>query len=160
MNRNIIEVKQLRGDCKVVEANPDQVVYIADVVESQVIIKGPCMKVVAIDVHKSMIVIKKATTTVEIARAKSSLFVVGSSPLTSLEQCIECRMGTVESPTEIRMRRCMSISLVYLKGVDTDKETIESLDGLCQSAEEQNLPDEIQTVVENGVAKSNIIKNG
>ncbi|EHY64255.1 hypothetical protein NERG_02699 [Nematocida ausubeli] len=160
MNHRVIEIKQLRGECRVVEVEPDHAVYIADISESQVVIKGKCMKVVAIDVQKSMIAVHSVAVTVEVARAKASLFVLGGCPMAVLEQCVECRIGVVGKKAEMRLRRCASLSLVRLEGVNMEKETPESLDEMCRSKKEEHLPDEMQILLEEGAVKSSIVKNG
>lgn len=159
MNHRIIEIKQLRGECRTVEVEPDNVVYIADLIESQVAIKGKCMKVVAIDIQRSIISVGRVTSTVEIARAKNSLFVLENTPLTVLEQCVECRIGAVAQPTELRIRRSISLSLVVLKDIDTSSISLEELDDLCRNTKEEPLPDEIQVLLENNETKSSIVKN-
>ncbi|KAI5189839.1 hypothetical protein NEMIN01_0702 [Nematocida minor] len=159
MNHRIIEIKKLRGEVKIVKAEADQVVYIADIIESQVYIKGKCIKVVAIDIQRSFIGIKKATATVEIARAKNSLFLLENIPMSILEQCVECRIGTAAKNTEFRIRRSTCLSLVSLEDAEIEDKTPEEIDEICRTKKEEQLPDEIQVLLENGEIKSSISKN-
>ncbi|KAH9385772.1 uncharacterized protein NEMAJ01_0668 [Nematocida major] len=157
MNHRIVEVKKLRGESRTVSVEADQVVYIADTVESQIAIRGKCMKVVIVDVQKCLISVDAATCTVEIARAKNSLLFVGKCPMTVLEQCVECRVGTSMEKTELRMRRSTALSLVTVE--DAHGKSLEELDEICRAQSEEQLPEEIQVLLENGSVKSNIVKN-
>lgn len=159
MDRKVIEVKKLRGDIKIIEAEQDQVVYISDVFESQIYIKGRCMKIVGIDIRNCFIEAEKVITLVEVARAKNSLVVLGDIPMAVLEDCSECRIGASSQATELRIRRSSSMSFVFLKNIDISTKTPDELDSLCQETKEELIPEEIRILIEEGKINSSIVRD-
>lgn len=159
MNHKIVEVKKLHGETRIIDAEENQVIYIADISESQVYVKGKCMKIVGIDIDKSFIGATKVTTLMEIARMKNSLVVVDNAPMLVMEDCVECRVGLASEHTELRVRRNSSLSVVVLENTDISTKTPSELDEMCREKKEQLVPEEIQVVIKDGKINSSIAKN-
>ena len=144
MDSQVIEVSKLRGENKVIEAKANQSVYIADVDESQVLIRGKCIKVVVIDVKKSFIAVHGVISAVEVTRAKNSAVFLGQGSMMNIEQCTECRIGTSSEWTELRLRRNVGLSLVTVPPMELDQVEAAEVEAAMLEQREQHLPEEIK----------------
>ncbi|KAI5180808.1 hypothetical protein NEOKW01_1092 [Nematocida sp. AWRm80] len=157
MNRQIIEIKGIQGEQRIVSAQPQEVVYIGGVSEAQILVKGKCAKVVIIDAKNTHVFIESIISSVEVTRAKNSLIIVSNGDLISIEQCIECKFGINGTSNELRLRRNTSISLITLPDVNIDSVTPSTIESLVEDAKEHYLPEEIKIEVSKDTIKSSIV---
>ncbi|KAI5190929.1 hypothetical protein NECID01_1224 [Nematocida sp. AWRm77] len=150
MDSQIIEVSKLRGEKKIIDAKPNQSVYISDIEESQVMVRGKCIKIVVIDIKRSFIAAESIISNMEITRAKSSSIFLSQGSMMNLEQCVECKIATCSESTELRLQRNISLSLVVLPQVDMQTASFEEIEESLLSEPEHHLPEEIKAVLSKG----------
>lgn len=147
MQQKIIEVRGLKGESKIVEVGAEDSVYIANLDESQVILRGKCVKVGVLDVKKSFIVIEGVIANVEVTRARNTTVAVGRGSMINIEQSIECRIATGSEETELRVRRSTDLSLVRVSAEEIAGKEASEIEDAVTAQPEHQIPEEIKVVV-------------
>ncbi|KAI5186686.1 hypothetical protein NEHOM01_1639 [Nematocida homosporus] len=158
MNQRIVEIHGLRGERKIVEIENGQSVYVADIEDSVVVLRGKCIKVMVVDTKKSLVAVESLVSNLEVTRAKNTVIGLGKGNMINVEQSVECRIGLGSEETEIRLRRNTSISAVLLGSLDWSAASPEEIIAASESAKELFLPEEIKAIFCDGKLSTGVVK--
>lgn len=157
MHQKKIEVDRIQSEILNIEVQATQSVYISNVKDSQIAIKGKCIKIFIIDVKNTCILIESVISNVEIMRANGSTVALGAGKMINVEQSTECKLGICESECEIRLRRNSCISAVYIPEVDIGRKTTSEVEAIIGTKKGVFFPEEIRSVLTEGNAEHSLV---
>ncbi|KAI5172262.1 hypothetical protein NEFER03_1376 [Nematocida sp. LUAm3] len=158
MNQKIIEICKLVGEKRVVEVPAGHVIYISDVKDCQIIVRGKCAKGVILDTIHSFISIEGVISNLEVTRTKNTFVGLGYGGMLNIELCSECKFGLGTESTEVRTRRSTLSSLMHLKNISFSTATGEEIQDAIEKEKEHFLPEEIKITLSEGEIKSELVR--